>query len=220
MSPVKTVQPEMGLQQETDVQYGRLVWHMASISGGAFVGSLIESWWWLQVSLIILVPILLIISESRPAWLMMVVSRISRAEEEAGWRFTSTDFGLGLAIGWIFYDYSVLLAAMHVTAYCDPMARLCGIKLSGYWPCWLGHAKWPRSKKSKAGSLACLLTAAAVILICGFTWWQAVMIGVVAAVAEFPSQQLVKVGAKMFLTPADNMLLLLATGATLQLTTM
>lgn len=169
--------PRLSFQREITRKGVHLLSTAVPISYGAGLSRLVVAWA-LGVALAVALSVELARFRSVRARVAFH-SRLGALLREHEWHTSSgaTWLILALLIAALVFPRDVAIAAMCAVALGDAAAAIVGRATSGR----------ATSDKSFAGSAACLVASAiAALLIAHFAWWEALIVGILAALAERP----------------------------------
>lgn len=193
---------------------GRMFFHIVAVSAAGVLSWYVDDAWWrsmLLIAALALGALYECIRTRTSGWLANKLNQIKVRDNERHTRAASMDFMLGLALSFLLFERDVLLAAIMVTAWCDPMARFAGVTM--------GKCRWPGSRKTLEGSIICGMIAAVIGCVCLPPLSLEVMaaLGVTVMCAELIPQKQRRTRFGVILTPADNFYIPLAAGLVLTL---
>ena len=191
------------------VELPRKLWHCLTITLAAWLAYLIDDYLIRVILTIIALMIGIGFEWLRTRVAIPLIAALHRKKEIEGQRTTVVDFLAALCIGAVFFEQQVLVAALLITAWCDPAAAFVG-------QIHPKPTKWPGSKKSVEGTLVCAAVAIGIALFMipiVVPMGAIVVVGIGSALAELLSYQhlIMKGRFKGCLTPADNFWIVVTT---------
>ncbi len=200
------VEPELDVPVPVEVkkpslQWKRLAFHVLLIGLAAYLCVALDGTLWrytLTIVALVLGSLYEIVRVRYGGWLTKLFNWLQGREEEKLTRTASMDFLVAMGMCVLLFSPAVSATAFLVVALADPFARVFGMTF--------GRTRWPRSRKTYVGSLACFLTSLVTIVSCmrGAPLHLCIAAAVVATIAELIPHKIYQTWFGPLPGPSDN----------------